>query len=96
MGAQRYFKCPWFNSDRWNEAEDLTPVGDPEHAVFLSACTLVGLHIKGVRDHQMLGIREDTEGRPMSCAITNELLIDTFARLPLHSNPRRHEEAEGA
>ena len=86
--GQRYVKVPWFNSASWSEHEDLRPQGDPETAVFLSTSTLVGLHIKGLEDHPMLGIREDGDGRPVSCAITSELMVDTFTRV--QSNPRRH------
>lgn len=83
MREQRYPLVPWSAI----EQSDLQAQGDPETVVFLPQNgSLVGLHIKGVEDHVMLGIREDMQGHPISCAITNEVEID--AR-PLHSNPRR-------
>lgn len=75
------------------DASDLTAQGEPETVVLLPhGGALVGLHIKGGEDdaridqHIMLGIREDERGQIVSCAITNELNIDT---LHLQSGPRR-------
>lgn len=87
---QRYAKVPWLIPQ-----EDLQPQGDPETAVFLSGSTLVGLHIKGLEGHLMLGVREDAHGQPVSCAITNEVQIDAFTRVPAQSNPRRHMDTNG-
>ena len=75
---------------------DTEPQGDPDTGVLLPQGALVGLYIKGVPGHVMLGILEDTEGQPVSCAVTNELYIDTANR-PLHSNPRRRiDDKDGA
>ena len=87
--GQRYLRprLPWIAL----EPADLFPQGEPETVVFLpSKESLIGLHIRGLEDHVMLGIREDECGRPISCAMTNELHIDT---LHLQSNPRRGDEA---
>lgn len=55
-----------------------------------SGDALVGLYIRGLTDAMMiLGIREDPEGRPVSCAVTNAIYIDTAKRLDLLSGPRR-------
>lgn len=59
----------------------------PETVVLLPTGSLVGLHVRGVPGHVILGIREDREGRPVSCAVVNEMHIDTSQ--PLISNPRR-------
>ena len=64
---------------------DSEPQGDPECLVALPTGSVVGLRILGLKSEIMLGIREDTEGQPVSCAVTNELLI-TY---PLQNNPRR-------
>lgn len=88
---RRYPKTPWLYP-----ATDLVPQGDPETVVFLprGGGTLVGLHIKGVPDMTMLGIREDEAGQPLSCAITNEVHIDTHRHAPVQMNPRRPETAD--
>ena len=67
--------------------KDTVPQGDPDTVVLLPEGSILGLYIKGVRGHVMLGIREDAEGQPMSCAVTNELWIDTSRSL--QSNPHR-------
>lgn len=88
----RFAKVPWFNTDRWSEAKDLTPVGDPETVVFLPhGDSLVGLHIVGLSSDVMLGIRENPDGHPLTCAITNEIVIE-HAPIHLLSNPIRHLE----
>jgi len=90
--GQRYLRqrLPWIAMD----VADLVPQGDPETVVFLAGSgSLLGLHIKGLVNHMMLGIREDEFGRPVGCAITTELTIDTH----LQSGPRRHgDEGDGA
>ena len=59
---------------------DTRPQGDPDTVVLLPEGALVGLYIKGLREGKvMLGIREDAEGQPVSCAVTNEIWIDTAA-----------------
>lgn len=94
---QRYLRhrLPWIAV----EETDLRSQGDPETVVLLPKCgALVGLHIKSgdgrarLEQHIMLGIREDDQGQPVSCAITNELEIDTS--IPAQSNPRRHTDTE--
>lgn len=72
------------------DPRDCRAQGDPDTVVLLPHGALVGLYIKGLKRLTMLGIREDTEGRPVSCAITNELPI-----LPLHSNPHRVADEDG-
>jgi hypothetical protein len=87
---QRYLRqrFPWIALDD----ADLHAQGDPETVILLhEAGAILGLHIKGLADHIVLGIREDREGQPVSCAITNELAIDTNH---LQSNPRRHLDDE--
>ena len=56
---------------------DLFPQGDPETVVVLPHGSLIGLYIRGLYGHVMLGIREDAYGRPVSCAVTDELYLDT-------------------
>lgn len=56
----------------------------PETVVLLAESTLLGLRILGLPGHVILGIREDLDGRLVSCAVANEIYIDT-----LISNPRR-------
>lgn len=56
--------------------KDRVPQGDPDTVVLLPQGALVGLYIRGVSGLVMLGIREDAEGRPVSCAITNELHLN--------------------
>lgn len=81
---RRYVKAPWFRS---LEQSDLEPQGDPETVVFLqNHGSLVGLCIRGVEGHVMLGIREDAHGYPLSCAVTNEIEIDTRQ---VQRNPNR-------
>ena len=73
---------------------DREPQGDPETVVLLPTSTLLGLHIRGVLGGPaMLGIREDADGQPTSCAITTELVIDTTR---VQSNPRRQTDEDGA
>ena len=70
---------------------DRYPQGDPETVVLLPQGALVGLYIRGTEHGEiMLGIREDAQGQPVSCAITNELHIE----YPPHSNPRRVEDCD--
>lgn len=73
---------------RWLDPKDAVAQGDPETLVILPrGGSLVGLYIKGVSGTAMLGIREDAEGQPVSCAIGSVEEIDTS---PVQSNPRRH------
>lgn len=81
-------RLPWIAIDE----TDLRAVGDPETVVFLPDGSLLGLYIRGLDVDVMLGIREDVHGEPVSCAVTNEVHIDTN----LHSNPRRHDESDQA
>ena len=76
---------------RWVDPCDLMAQGDPETVVLLPRGSLLGLYIRGLEDHVMLGIREDAEGRPVSCAVTNELHVDTSQ---VQSNPRRRSDSE--
>lgn len=72
---------------------DTTPQGDPDTVVLLpDGESLVGLYIKGLREQTMLGVREDALGRPLSCAITNQIQIDTMR---VQSNPRRPQHGYG-
>lgn len=89
MFRPRYPKTPWMYPET-----ELRPQGDPETVVFLpKGGSIVGLHIRGLPEHVMLGIREDPHGHPLSCAVTNEIEIDTN----LHSNPRRQaDDDDGA
>ena len=67
--------------------KDLRPMGDPETVVCLPhGDTLVGLYIAVVGSQTMLGIREDRDGQPISCAVTRDL---SLKHLPLQSNPHR-------
>lgn len=66
---------------------DLAPMGDPETVVTLGNGSIIGLYIPGVSGQVMLGIREDREGRPVSCAVTNAFGVETG--WPAQSNPRR-------
>ena len=75
--------------------KDTVPQGDPDTVVLLPGGALVGLYIKGLKEGKvMLGIREDAEGQPVSCAVTNEIWIDTANR-PIQSNPRRNDADTG-
>ena len=68
--------------------KDRVPQGDPDTVVLLPHGAIVGLYIRGLPEGKvMLGIREDAEGQPVSCAVTNELHIDTSRSL--QSNPHR-------
>ena len=82
---QRFLKAPWFTDP---DATDLVPQGDPETVVFLpGGPSLVGLCVKGLWiGPVMLGIREDAEGRPLSCAVTSDIEL---CITPSQSNPRR-------
>ena len=73
---------------------DRQPQGDPETVVVLPHGVLVGLHIlHSGHGSIMLGIREDAQGQPVSCAVTNELHIV----YPLgQSNPHRRIHRDGA
>lgn len=73
---------------------DRQPQGDPETVVLLPhGGALVGLYIRGITGTAMLGIREDAEGQPVSCAIGEMWEIETAPK-PTQSNPRRHPEQE--
>lgn len=73
---------------------DRRPQGDPETVVLLPTGSLLGLYIKGTEHGPvMLGIREDREGHPVSCAITDDLVIEYP---PVQSNPRRPKHGYGA
>ena len=71
------------------DPKDRVAQGDPETVVLLPHGALVGLYIRGVtsKEHIMLGIREDADGQPVSCAVTNEVYIDTSRMW--QSNPQR-------
>lgn len=71
---------------------DRYPQGDPETVVLLPHGALVGLHILHSGHGQiMLGIREDAQGQPVSCAVTNELVIEYP---PQRGHPRRYGDRE--
>lgn len=56
---------------------DRCPQGDPETVVLLPTGSLLGLYIRDSGHGDiMLGIREDRNGHPVSCAITNELMVE--------------------
>jgi hypothetical protein len=78
---------------RWIDPSDVRAAGDPETVVLLPRGSLLGLYIKGVPGPVMLGIREDAQGQPVSCAVTNELFIDTSH---VQSNPCRFADDDGA
>ena len=92
---RRYLRqrLPWIQMD----PSDLIAQGDPETVVFLPGTTLVGLSIKHLPDpfpaHLMLGVREDNDGNPISCLVTNELRIDYS---PQSNQPRVEDEGDGA
>ena len=71
------------------DPRDRRPQGDPDTVVYVPTGALVGLYIKGVRGQVMLAIREDRDGHPLKCAITNELYVEYP---PAHSNPRRRSD----
>ena len=67
------------------DPRDLVAQGDPETVVLLpDGGSLVGLLIRGVEGHTMIGIREDECGRPESIAVGIVVEI-----APHQSNPRR-------
>lgn len=69
---------------------DLMPQGDPETVVMLPGGSLLGLRIRHSGFGEItLGIREDAEGYPVSCAVTNDIRIE----FPPQSNPRRQDDA---
>lgn len=71
------------------EPKDRFAQGDPETVVFLpGGDSLIGLYIRDLEDaqHVMLGIREDRDGQPVSCAVGNLLHIDPH---PSQRNPNR-------
>lgn len=87
MYPHRFVLVPWGRIQQ----TDLEPQGDPETAVYLQGHdTLIGLHIRGLDTSVMLGIREDAQGAPQSCAIAEAIAIDTAA---WQSNPRRRYES---
>lgn len=57
------------------DPSDLCPQGDPETVVLLSTGAIVGLNIRGVRGQVLLGIREDKDGQPVSCAYGDVLYL---------------------
>lgn len=79
--------------------KDREPQGDPDTMVLLPTGALVGLYIRGLKGGPaMLGIRKDAAGHPVSCAVTNEIYLDTAAskmRMDLLSNPRRPDTDTG-
>jgi hypothetical protein len=94
MTQRRYPKVPFDTSWQHIDDCDLMPQGDPETVVFLPKHKqLLGLYIRGMNTHAMLGVSMDGEGRPDSCAIVNEIGI----QLHVQSNPRRHhDDTDGA
>ena len=58
------------------DPKDRHPQGDPETYISLDGGSIVGLYIKGVGAHTILGIREDSEGHPVSCAVANTVSIN--------------------
>ena len=63
--------------------------GDPETVVLLpNGESFIGLRVHGLLDLTMLGIREDAEGRPVSCAVVTEIAMDVPAQ-----NQRRYPKA---
>ena len=66
------------NDGKGPEVEDVLPNGE----------TLIGLHIRGVAGHVILGIRLDRHSRPESCAVTNAFGVETG--WSAQSNPRRY------
>lgn len=72
------------------EPIDRFPQGDPDTVVPLPhGETIVGLAIRGVEHAIVLGVREDDLGRPVSCAVTNALLLGVNVENNEQSNPRR-------
>ena len=60
---------------------DANAQGDPETLVCLpNGETIVGLHIRGLVAHVMLGVRTDRAGVPLTCAVVTNLFIDTSHR----------------
>ena len=75
------------------DPRDLRPQGDPETVVCLPTSTLLGLQILGSRfGPTTLGIREDLDGEPLSCAVTNELRLN----IPQHGYGHVEHEDDGA
>lgn len=74
----------------WINPKDVCPQGDPETVVILPSGSILGLHILGVTGTVMLGIREDRDGCPVSCAVTTEFCIDTG--VPAQRNHNRTGE----
>ena len=73
------------------DPRDRKAQGDPETVVLLPQGSLIGLHIRGLKAYTMLGIREDLDGQPVSCAIANELHIE---QIPAQRNPIRHDDSD--
>ena len=71
--------------------KDQCPQGDPETVVLLPNGSLIGLSIRGLKAMTMLGIREDLDGQPVSCAIANELHVE---HIPAQRNPARHADSD--
>lgn len=85
-GPRRYPRAPWLIDNA-----DLVPQGDPETVVFLpDHQSLLGLHIRGLGEDVMLGIREDSDGAPVTCVVANEVRC----QIEPQSNPRRHDDDE--
>jgi hypothetical protein len=60
---------------------DDTPQGEPETVVELpSGESILGLYVRGLLCHLMLGIRLDDLGQPSRCAIVTQIAIDTSTR----------------
>lgn len=73
----------------WINPKDLLPQGEPETVVILPTGSILGLSILGLAKPLMLGIREDRDGYPQSCAISLELHIEPA---PVQRNPNRSGE----
>ena len=70
------------------DPRDARPQGEPDTVILLPHGSLVGLHIRGVAGGIVLGIREDAEGQPISCAEVTRVQMETA----LQSNPRRRRQ----
>lgn len=65
------------------DPRDTTPQGDPDTVVLLQTGCWVGLHIRGVPGQVLLEIWEDTQGQPVSCAVTRGVYVTDSSA---HSN----------
>ena len=79
------------------DPRDLKAQGDPETVISLPGGeSLVGLYIvDSGHGSTMLGIREDELGRPVACAITNELRLDTKPHSRYRDDADYHKGAVG-